>query len=386
MRILCVGGGSGGHIVPIVAVIREIRKREEHADIRVWVDKKFSAQARELLGKDIRVDIIASGKFRRYANITWWYKYFSWFHISHTHLPNVRDSFKIAVGFVQSFAKLLKWRPDVVFCKGGFVCLPVGLAAHALKIPLVIHDSDTVPGLTNRMLAKFASAIGTGAPIENYPNYNKKIMKFVGIPVREEIKKMTNDERIFAKKQLGFDPAKNLIFAFGGGGGAVEINKAMAQIAPEMIAKDQAQILLGTGKGKLAEVQISPEIAKDFRAQEFITDDYARIVGAVDVVVTRAGATSIAEFATVGAATIIIPSPYLAGDHQTKNAEIYAEAGAAIVLKQADVAKDPEVLAGAIRDILHDKKLRESLKNNLAKFAKPDALKQMAAMILGAAK
>ena len=154
MRILCVGGGSGGHITPIVAVIDKLLNKKgqtrkgENYDIRVWCDRKFAPQAKKLLADDdIRVDIIAAGKLRRYANLKWWYRWFSPYHIIHTHIPNLIDMFKIAGGFIQSFVKLLVWRPDVVFCKGGYVSLPVGVVAHLYHIPLVIHDSDTVPGL-----------------------------------------------------------------------------------------------------------------------------------------------------------------------------------------------------------------------------------------------
>ena len=387
LRILCVGGGTGGHVTPIVAIIDELRElAKTPLDIRVWVDKKFFPQARDLLDENIRVDVIASGKFRRYANLKWWYKYFSWYHISRTHAPNFVDFFKIIGGFFQSFAKLIRWRPDAIFCKGGFVCLPVGVAAHLLKIPLVIHDSDTVPGLANRILAKFANAIGTGSPVENYPNYSRKITQFVGIPVRPEIHKFNKNEKIFAKQKLGLNGDKKLIFAFGGGGGATEINKAVAKIAEKIVAKNSVQILLGTGKGKMSDVKIPPQIAQNFRAQEFFTDNLPQIIGAADVIITRAGATSMAEFAAVAAPVIIIPSPYLAGDHQTKNAEVYAKNDAAVVLKQTDVAENSDVLLNAILSILNDEKLREKLSQNLAKFAKPDALEQMAKMILGAAK
>lgn len=355
-------------------------------DIRVWVDRKFVKQTRDLVRENIRVDVIASGKLRRYANLKWWYRWFSAYHIWHTHIPNFIDIFKIIAGCVQSFVKLILWRPDVIFCKGGFVCLPVGLAAHLLKIPLVIHDSDTVPGLTNRVLSRFASTIGTGTPIENYPNYPRKITKFVGIPIRPEIKKLNEKERNTTKKRLGFDPEKNLIFAFGGGGGATEINKIIAKIAPEIIAKNNAQIFLGAGKGKMDSIKIPQKIKKDFRIAEFITDDFADILSISDVIVARAGASSIAEFAAVSAATILVPSPYLAGDHQTKNAEVYEKAGATILLNQREIIAHPELLTNAIDEILQDENLRKKLSDNLSKFARPNALDEMTKMIISVAE
>ncbi|MCL2037594.1 UDP-N-acetylglucosamine--N-acetylmuramyl-(pentapeptide) pyrophosphoryl-undecaprenol N-acetylglucosamine transferase [Candidatus Saccharibacteria bacterium] len=453
MRILCVGGGSGGHVTPIVAVVEELRhasfadligesserlpeapsaphpynfRAEEssskirnqistgssnpdlnHDDssgksedaerkgvssqidntsnlnIRIWTDKKFATQTRGLVDNQTRVDVIASGKLRRYANLTFWHKWFSWYHLTKTHLPNLIDLFKIVSGFFQSLVKLIIWRPDVVFAKGGYVCLPVGVAAHVLRIPLVIHDSDSVPGLTNRILARWAAAIGTGSPVENYPSYPKKKTKFVGIPVRPEIKKLSVGEKRQTKKSLNLDPKKELVFVMGGGGGAQIFTDTFQRIAPEIVQQN-AQIVLSTGKGK----NFTPDknITKDFFVYEFLTDKYALTMNACDIFVTRAGVTGLAEAATVGVPTIIVPSPYLSSDHQTKNAAVYEKADAAIVLNQFDLEKDPEILTQAIGNILHDTKLRDKLRRNIPKFAKPDALHDMVKMILEAAK
>ena len=378
-----MGGGSGGHITPIVAVINklldnpspdELRSSAPHArrgsngdaetyDIRVWCDRKFAPQAKKLLADtNVRVDIIAAGKLRRYANLKWWYRWFSPYHIIHTHIPNFIDMFKIVGGFIQSIFKMLVWRPDVVFCKGGYVSLPVGLVAHLYHIPLVIHDSDTVPGLTNRVLAKYASAIGTGAPVENYPSYPKRITKFIGIPVGDNVKHISETERTNLKHELGLDSNRPLVLAMGGGQGAVAINDAITANATKLV-KDEVNVVLLAGRGR--EVNM-PKSA--------------------DVVVTRAGATTMAELAAIGVATIIVPSPYLAGDHQTKNAKVYEKAGAAVVLNEFELKDNPQILYDAIDILLSDKAKRVKLAKNLRTFAKPDALDGMVQMILGACK
>jgi len=350
-------------------------------DIRIWTGKRFAVQTRGLVDDQTRVDVIASGKLRRYANLTFWHKWFSWYHLTKTHLPNLIDLFKIVIGFFQSLAKLIFWRPDVIFAKGGYVCLPVGVAAALLRIPLVIHDSDSVPGLTNRILARWAAVVGTGSPVENYPNYPRVKTKFVGIPVRPEIRKLSDEEKRQLKKSLNLDPENELIFVMGGGGGAQVFTDTFQKIAPEIV-KRNAQIVLSTGKGK----SFTPDknIAKSFFVYEFLSDNYAATMNACDIFVTRAGVTSLAEAATVGVPTIIVPSPYLSGDHQTKNAAVDEKADAAIVLKQLDLEKDPKILARAVSDILRDTKLRDKLKRNMAKFAKPDALSDMVKMILRA--
>lgn len=384
-----MGGGSGGHITPIVAVINKILDRQsqskngDHYDIRVWCDRKFAPQARKLLADaDIRVDIIAAGKFRRYANLKWWYRWFSPYHIIHTHIPNLIDMFKIAGGFIQSFIKLLIWRPSVVFCKGGYVSLPVGVVAHLYHIPLVIHDSDTVPGLTNRVLAKYADAIGTGAPVENYPSYPKRITKFVGVPVRGNVKSISKGEQVDLKGELGLDAKRPLILAMGGGLGAVAINNAMVDIGKKLV-DDGYQIVLLTGRGH--DVDVPRGAKKHFYAYDFSNKivEYEQVA---DVVVTRAGATTMAELATIGVPTIIVPSPYLSGDHQSKNAEVYAKAEAAVVVNELDMRDNSAVLYNAISDLLKNDKKRARLAKNLHQFAKGDALNAMVDMIVDQAE
>ncbi len=403
MKILLVGGGSGGHVTPIVAIAKKLHELEPRAEIRIWTDKKFAQQTRSLAPDFARVEIVSSGKLRRYANLTFFNKYFSLYHLVHTHAPNFRDVFRIIRGFFQSVFRLKRWRPDVIFAKGGYACLPVGVAAHMLKIPLVIHDSDTVPGLTNRVLSRYATAIATGAPVENYPSYPRKKTRFVGIPVRENFVKMTPLEKRKTREELGLDPKKPLIFVAGGGGGATIFSRIFREIAPEIVRKN-AQIFLVTGKGKGRGVDVAAESEKlapnerklfreNFTAREFVTDEYPALLNSCDVFVTRAGATSLAEAAASGAAAVIVPSPFLAGDHQTKNAEVFARAGAAICLKQnkTDDQRD-EKLTGEMRETLREllgengEKTRKKLAENLAKFAKKNALDEIAEMILTAAK
>jgi len=374
-----VGGGSGGHITPIVAVVNEIKKHDKKSEIRVWCDRKFSGQARELLGAIVRVDIIASGKWRRYANLNFFHKYFSFYHITHTHIPNFIDLIKITFAIFQSFIKLIAWRPDVIFLKGGFVCLPVGLAAHVLRIPTVIHDSDTTPGLTNRILARYATAIAVGSPIENYPQYPKKITKFVGVPIRDGIREFSATEQRTAKEKLGFGTNKELVLVVGGGLGAVSTNEVVVKIAT-LITKNNAQILLVAGKGNAAKLE--KHNSENMKIVEFLTDDYLTALAAGDIVVTRAGATTMAELAAAHKAVIIIPNSHLAGDHQTKNALAYEKADAAIVVKQDLVKENPEILEKAILKLLANRELRQKLSRNLAKFARPNAINDIVDMIL----
>lgn len=358
------------------------------AEVRVWCDRKFGVQAKNLLAgageDDVRVSIIPAGKLRRYANLLWWYRWFSPYHIVHTHIPNLIDLFKIAGGFIVSLVKLLIWRPDVVFCKGGYVCLPVGIVARLYRIPLVVHDSDTVPGLTNRVLARFASKIGTGAPVDNYPCYPKAKTQFVGIPVRDEIKPVTARERAALKRKLGFSAKRPLVMAMGGGLGAVEINNAVAAVAGGLIDKG-ADIMLLCGRNRSVSLDLTDEQLDHIKVQEF-SSEIADSMRACDLMITRAGATTMAELAAIKVPTIIVPSPYLAGDHQTKNAMVYQKAGAAVVVNQFKLKKQPQLLNRAINRILGDPTKAKQMAQNLGKFARPNALNDMVDMILDAIK
>src|SRR5664279_4351599 len=216
MKILAVGGGSGGHVTPVAAVLRELKQRDQTVNIRFWCDRKFSKQARGLIGNldpTIPVSTIISGKLRRYHNIPVWRQLLRPVSIV---LPNLRDGLLVGVGFVQSLVKLIIWRPDVVFTKGGYVCMPVGIAARVLRIPLVIHDSDAYPGLTNRVLARFAQAIATGAPLKHYP-YPASKTRYVGIPIASDFIPLSSAQQAEVKKELGFDPDKPLVVVTGGG-------------------------------------------------------------------------------------------------------------------------------------------------------------------------
>ena len=352
-------------------------------EIRVWCDRNFFAQARQMFGDNsVRIETISAGKLRRYANLGFFYRWFSPWHIIHTHIPNLIDMGRVLVGLIQSLVKLAVWRPDVVFCKGGYVGLPVGLVAHWYHIPLVIHDSDTVPGLTNRLLAKHATAIGTGSPVKNYPSYPKGITKYIGIPVGNQERQLSGAERRKMLRRLGLATDRPLVLAMGGGLGAVAINQALEAIADRLVAGG-LQVVLLTGKGN--QIKVSESAGRFFRQYQF-TNQVRQYEQVADLVITRAGATTMAELATVGVATIIIPSPYLAGDHQTKNAKVYQRAGAAVMLAESAVRERPSRLAKLIDKLMSDVAERSQLADNLHQFAQPRALDDMTQMIIDAGR
>lgn len=382
--MLAAGGGSGGHVTPVVAVLRELRKLEPDTEIRFWVDRKFEKQARKVLGSyddSILVETIASGKLRRYHHLKLWQQLIKFRTIT---LPNIVDAVKVGVGFVQCFFKLIRWRPDVVFTKGGYVCLPVGLAAHVLRIPLVIHDSDAHPGLTNRVLARWADAIGTGAPLKFYP-YPREISRYVGVPIMEDFVPYSSKKQREIKVKLGFNPARPLVVVTGGGLGARRINNTIIATLSQLT--EITDVILITGAQQYDEIRSQvPNDTEHLHIHDFISSGLVDMLGAADIVVARAGATTILELAALAKPTILVPNGYLTGGHQLKNAAVYEEKGAVKVIDELVLDEHPEVLAQAIADMLANRPAMKRMGDAFLKFAHPNAARDMADMIVLAAK
>lgn len=328
---------------------------------------------------DIKVDVIASGKFRRYHHVPMW-RQLLWPSVV---VPNLIDGFKVVAGALQSLYKLVVWRPDVVFTKGGFVCLPVGWAANILRIPLVIHDSDAHPGLTNRILARWATSIATGAPLKYY-TYPKERSRYVGIPISAEFTPVSDSERLSAKEALGFDASLPLVVVTGGGLGATRINDAVMKQKDTLTTA--ASVVLLSGKANYDELRLRlPHDETHFRLEAF-SSEMAQLLRAADVVVARAGATTILELAALEMPTILVPNARLTGGHQVKNAAVYQESEAVVLIDEDAMTVDSSVLSDAIRALLGDPQVARAMGQRFGAFARPQAAHDMAVMIEQAAK
>jgi UDP-N-acetylglucosamine--N-acetylmuramyl-(pentapeptide) pyrophosphoryl-undecaprenol N-acetylglucosamine transferase len=384
MKVLILVGGSGGHVTPAVTVLRELMRRSSDVEIRAWCDHKYAPQVRSLvhsLDSTIPVQIILSGKLRRYHHLAWWQ------HVTTPSVifPNIRDMFLVIGGFLQSIAKFIAWRPDVVFAKGGFVSVPAGVAARLFRIPLVIHDSDSRPGLANRILARFATFIATGAPLNNYP-YNRKLAHYTGIPISKDFHPYTDEERQEMKAALGFASNKPLVVITGGGLGAGHLNETVAKQLEPLLAV--ASILLLSGTAHYDEMcGITPQDDSRFQLLPFISSEkMAQSLGAADIVVSRAGATTILELSALAKPTILIPNARLAAGHQLKNAAEYAEGGAAEVIEDEELAANPHLLVDTISSLLANPAKRNQMAKVFYAFSKPNAAKEVADLIERAAK
>jgi len=379
-----VGGGSGGHVTPVAAVCSQILKTHPDAEIRFWCDQKFYQQAfATMVAVDghIKVEPIIAGKLRRYHKLPILQQVLQ---VRTIVLPNIVDGFKLLAGTVQSIVKLLVWRPDVVFSKGGFVCLPVGVAAHLLRIPLVIHDSDAHPGLTSRILSRWADVIATGAPLKYY-NYPKKRSHYVGIPVATTAKPLSAAAQRDMKETLGFSQHEPLVVVTGGGLGAASINEAVVRVLDDLLSF--ASVALVAGRANAEVITQSVKKRPNLQIHGYLSPDkMQQLLGAADIVVSRAGATTLLELAALAKPSIIVPNEHLTGGHQVKNAEVYKKAKAIVVVDDATLTSSPLTLVDVISATLLNKNEMKNLSANIREFAKPDAARDMAQLIIGAVK
>jgi UDP-N-acetylglucosamine--N-acetylmuramyl-(pentapeptide) pyrophosphoryl-undecaprenol N-acetylglucosamine transferase len=354
-------------------------------ELRFWCDSAFYRQAKatmQTLDKPVTIEPILAGKWRRYYGMPLYKQLLQMRTITG---PNLIDTLKMSGGFLQSVVKLIIWRPDVVFAKGGYVCLPVGLAAALLRIPLVIHDSDAHPGATSRLLARWATTIATGAPLDNYP-YPKSKTHYIGIPINSEAAAMSYKAAQAYKKDKGFDPHLPLVVVSGGGLGARLLNSSVLAGLPELSAFTAVALVAGNAHVDTVREAAAGAPKTTFQVFGHLpVTELMRLYAAADVVVTRAGATTLLELAALAKPVIIVPNRYLTGGHQIKNAAVYKKAKAALVIDEAELEADPAVLLREINTLLLSKQTVKRLARNIQGFAKPQAALHMAELILKAA-
>jgi UDP-N-acetylglucosamine--N-acetylmuramyl-(pentapeptide) pyrophosphoryl-undecaprenol N-acetylglucosamine transferase len=321
MKILFTGGGSAGHVTPNIALIE--RARSEGWEC-VYVGSRAGIEKEIVEPLEIPYYPIASGKLRRY---------FDW--------QNFIDPFYILVGIIQSLFICLRDRPDVVFSKGGFVAVPIVVAAWLCRVPVICHESDVTPGLANKICFPFARNICVNfEQTRQYLPAGKVIV--TGTPVR---KSLLNGDRLRGLKYLGITDEKPVLLVFGGSLGAKAINEQVRQVVDRV-----------TGQFVLVHVTGAGNEDKSFRETpgylqiEFLVDEFGDVLAAADIVIARAGANSIYELLITRKPHILIPLSAAAsrGD-QLVNARVFAEAGYSRVIDE-DVL-DNELFIKEVEDV-----------------------------------
>ncbi len=321
---------------------------------------------------------IPAGKMRRYSGQSLIQKVTDF----ETIFLNIRDLFKTVAGYRQAVKLIRKEKPEIILIKGGFVGVPVGLAAARLKVPFITHDSDSVPGLANRIISRWAKAHATGMPSQLY-GYPKDKTFYTGIPVAKDFKKVDEKLRNTYKERLGLGHCKQIVTVIGGSQGGELLNKAIINISNKLInISDDLGIIHIAGERNLAKTRSEYEAVikegdkKRLLVTGFVKDPYL-YTGAADIVISRASATVIAELALQSKPTIVVPG-HLAGGHQHKNADYLVAKKAAV---QVDQSKEDE-LFNTLKSLLENKKLREEIAMNFSLLAKPEAAKELALLLI----
>lgn len=380
---MVTGGGSGGHITPLLAVAHELKKQRPDVEI-IYIGQKGDSLS-DIPAQDKNIDsvrLVRAGKLRRYHG-----EGLKQLLDLKTTAQNIRDIVWVVVGFFQAFALLRKLKPQVIFVKGGFVGVPVGLSAAILRIPYITHDSDALPGLANRIIAPWAKKHTVALPKEVY-SYPQETTVTVGVPLDHNYKVFSAEERKTARSQLGIDPNAKVLLVTGGGLGAQRLNDAVAACVPQLMDR-YANLTVVQLAGRANEAELRQRYKKDLRADQqphvvvkgFITNLYV-YSGVADVVVTRAGATSMAEFAAQQKACIVVPNPLLTGGHQLKNAQVLADRQAIKLVSEEKIKHDDHALMPALVDLLDHPDRARDLGRRLGEFAQPDSAKQLAVLLL----
>ena len=335
MKILFTGGGTAGHIFPIVAVIREMKRNYPYAGLEFFYLGPKDKFAKDLFLKEgVEVKTILAGKVRRYFSF-----------------QNVIDMFKLPIGIFQAFYHIFIISPDLIFSKGGYGSIATSISGRILMVPIFLHESDISPGLANRIVGQFALEIFVSFSVKKTEYFPAKKMLSVGNPVRREI---LNGSKEGAKKLFNITGEKPVILILGGSQGAQRINDKILSILPNIL-KDY-EIIHQTGRKnfeqvrKEAEVVITGDSKKYYHPSPFLNEtEIANAYSVADLIISRAGAGTIFEIAFMGKPSILVPLPESAQDHQVKNAYAYAENGAALVIEEANLS--PHFVLERIRNL-----------------------------------
>lgn len=380
MNVVLTGGGSGGHITPVLAVAHELKVQAP--DCVITYVGQTGDDLLDIVQANAAIDTVltvSAGKLRRYSGEGW-----RQLLDIKTQALNVRDVFRTLAGVWQSYRVLGRVRPSVVFTRGGFVSVPVALAARLRKIPYITHDADTVPSLANRLIARWAALHAVALPVEVYPYPKEKTIQ-VGIPAGAAYAPVSKQAQEQYKQDLGLDAGQQVVLVTGGGNGARMLNEAMVANARYLLASYPGLVLLHfAGRSLEAETNAAYDAlelggARDrVRVYGFATD-FHRYSGAADVIIARGGMGSLTEFALQQKACLIVPSKQLGWN--VKNSRVLAERGAIVELNE-DQAEQPERLGRTIADLLEHPDTRAELGRKLAGLARPAAAHDLAAIIL----
>ncbi len=371
MRIVFTGGGTGGHFYPIIAVAEEINRlveEKKYVPASLYFLSTTPYDKRALFENGITFKRVYAGKVRRYFS-----------------LRNITDTFKTLAGILRALLLMFELYPDVVFSKGGYASFPALFAARILRIPVIIHESDVVPGRVSVWAKKFARRIAISYP-EAAQYFPKEKTALTGIPVRKLLQTpITHGAHEF----LGLDQGVPTILVLGGSQGSQKINDTVVDILPKLLARYQIVHQTGaknfeetTGRAKIV-LEDNPNASR-YKPFSFLgLNALAMGAGVSMLVITRAGSTALVEIAHWGLPSIVIPIPEAVSHDQTKNAYAYVRTGAGTLIEEGNLSDT--ILLSEIERIASSPDIQAKMKEAAKAFARPDAANLIANEILSIA-
>jgi UDP-N-acetylglucosamine--N-acetylmuramyl-(pentapeptide) pyrophosphoryl-undecaprenol N-acetylglucosamine transferase len=372
MRVLVSGGGTGGHIYPALAIATQLRQ-EQQAEI-LFLGSDDGLENTIVPAAGLHLKTIKAGKLRRY--ISW---------------QTITGVLRVPVGMWQAVRIVRKFRPDVAFTSGGYVAVPAGLAAKLNGVPLLMHQQDVPPNLSNRLVAPLATRVSVAfADSMRYFPARKTVQ--LGNPVRQamlDVRSLSTGE---AKERLGLDANVPLLLVTGGSQGARHLNQVVCAALPELLTT--CQVLQISGKHLYNETKEAAEKAlagvdessrTRYKLVAYLNEEMPLAMQAADLVVCRSGASTLSELALLGKPSILVPLPPAIGSSpQEANAAMFERKNAAIVIK--DLNLKPEVLVERVIYCLASSTRMEEMAQAASSFAKPEATRDITRELLKIAK
>ena len=364
MRVLITGGGTGGHINPALAIAQKVIN-EAPSDAVLYVGSRNSLESELIPKEGFEFKAVTAKYFKR--RIT---------------LDNIKTLFASAKGVMESFKIINEFKPSIVVGTGGYVSGPVVLAAYLKKVPTMILEQNVFPGVTNRLLSRFADVIGISfdEAKKYFPQNAQEKLIMVGNPVRKDI---IETDRRKSRTKYNLKPDDVFIYSFGGSGGQVSLNEAIIDVIKNYNGNKDVKILHVTGKklydGFMEELNRNIKLEKNIEIKDYMYEAPIAL-SASDIVIGSAGAITIAEITAIGVPSILIPKTYTAENHQEYNARALEKEGAALVILEKDL--NGRNLLKSIEEVIENKGRLKTMALNSKRLGNSDVEKKIYATMI----
>ncbi len=372
MRVLVSGGGTGGHIYPALAIATQLRTQHQAEILFLGSDDGLENEIVPAAG--FRLATVKAGKLRRYLSF-----------------KTITGVLRVPLGMIQAFRIVRKFRPDAAFTSGGYVAVPAALATRLNGVPLLLHQQDVPPNLSNRLAAPLATRISV-AFADSLPYFPARKTLVLGNPIRQSMLDVRATTPQQARTSLGFDAATPLLLVTGGSQGARHLNQIVCHALPQHLA--HCQVLQISGKDLYNETRsLANSVLADqdealqqrYRLVPYLNEEMPLAMQAADLVLCRSGASTLTELAILGKPSILVPLPPAIGSSpQEANAAMFGRKQAALVILNDDLK--PEILVERVKSILTSSTLLEAMSQAVSEFAKPEATQDITKEIIKIAK